>query len=236
MPRVKYTQEQAAHLIAKHHNYVLVGTYKRRDNNVLVRCELHNFEKEVRPGHLFAGALMACCCRDNIAARGRNCIGEANPFYGKRHTPETIEAMRNAKIGVPGPPLSASHKKALLDAITGKPRSDEVRGKVRAGMIKRHLDFEYCIAKARNGKTAGKKGWFYIARTASGLKFGSTTVGVAYREQRLKQQFGPETSVLITCQVADCGAYESAMMETYRAHWQRSEQFRDFLLEANFSP
>lgn len=228
----KYTQEQAAQLIAKHHGYELIGTYLRRDRNVLVRCGTHGFEKEVRPGHLFAGSLMECCCRANSAERSRSRVGDKNPFYGKRHTPETIEALRNARTGVPGHPMTASQKKALLDANTGKPRPDDVRAKVRIGVMKKYLDFEYCTAKARNGKTAGKKGWFYIARTSSGLKFGSTTVGLAYRERRLKQQFGPETSMLVTCQVADCGGYKTAMMEAHRAHWQRSEHFRDFLLDS----
>jgi hypothetical protein len=230
MPKsTKYSHEQAAKLIAKHHGYILLGQYQRSDKNVLVRCETHGFEKEVRPKHLFAGALMACCCQANSAARGRLLTGKENPFYGKRHTPETIEALRLAKTGAPGHPMSESHKEALRVALTGKPRPESVRIKVRDGVILRHNDFDYCLAKARNGKTAGKPGWFYVARIEGGLKFGSTAAGVGYRERCLKQQFGPEATVVLACRVSDCGAYEAAMMEAHRQHWIRSEEFHDFL-------
>lgn len=56
----KLTQKQAEDLVSGT-GYLLAGQYIGRKYRVLVRCEKHNFEKEVLIGNLLAGSKMVCC-------------------------------------------------------------------------------------------------------------------------------------------------------------------------------
>lgn len=84
------------------------------------------------------------------------------------------------------------------------------------------------ILSADNGKTAGRPGFFYIARFPGYLKFGSTS-DVRRRWYELKHQHGTAPERVLIAQVPDAGAYEAMMMERYREHWIGGERFRDFL-------
>ena len=233
MPRgYKLTHEDAARRIAEH-GYLLVGEYRRKDEKVLVRCEKHGFEKEVEPGHLFRGALMACCSREASAARGRTMIGEKNPFFGRSHSFRTREKISVAKLEgenhLRGKPRPQYLTDALVRSITGVPRKQPVRDRLRAHMLKRHKDFDYCVSKTLVGRTNGKPGWFYVIRVGDSIKFGSATTTMGYRLARHRQKHGSGVELLMQCAVSDCGAYEAAMMQAHREHWLHGEFFKDFL-------
>jgi NUMOD3 motif len=45
--------------------------------------------------------------------------GEKHHFYGKQHNPETIEKLRNAKIGKKRTPFSEEHKRKIKESHSG---------------------------------------------------------------------------------------------------------------------
>lgn len=229
---VKLSQEEAAARIAER-GYVLLGQYRRKDEKVLVRCEKHSFEKEVEPGHLFRGAIMACCCREASSERGKLKIGEKNNFFGRSHSIETREKISRHHLksdhAFRGKPRPAYLTNALLRSITGVPRTKPVRDGLRAHMLKRHKDFDYCVSKTLVGRTAGKAGWFYVVRVGEYLKFGSATTTMAYRLTRHRQKYGADVELLLQCAVSNCGSYEAAMMQAHKGHWSHGEFFKDFL-------
>lgn len=71
-----------------------------------------------------------------VPETGRNgaCMkGERNPFFGKKHSPETAERLRLAKIGRSvngGKPKSPEHKAKLSAALKGR-KNPEVAEKLR---------------------------------------------------------------------------------------------------------
>lgn len=46
--------------------------------------------------------------------------GEANPFFGKKHTPEELEKMRLAHLGEKRPPFTPEWRQHMSDAFKGK--------------------------------------------------------------------------------------------------------------------
>jgi hypothetical protein len=73
----------------------------------------------------------------NVAKRGTvyDKSGELNPFFGKTHSPETIEKMRLAKLGKSrGDKFSETMRKVALNR---PPQSQETREKRRASMLAR---------------------------------------------------------------------------------------------------
>ncbi|MDU7524687.1 MAG: NUMOD3 domain-containing DNA-binding protein [Roseomonas mucosa] len=160
-------------------------------------------------------------------------IGEGNYFFGKTHTVQSREKMSASLV-------AANHSfrgknrpdwltQALLLKITGSPRNDSTKAKLKRAAFGRHRIFGYCRDKAASGKTSGKQGIFYIARINGDLKFGSATTTMRYRLTRLRQKHGPCVDLLVHCVVPDAGAYEAQMMEAFRHHWIHGERFQDFL-------
>lgn len=70
---------------------------------------------------------------EELGKNGASMKGEQNPFYGKKHNPETAERLRLAKIGRSvngGKPKSAEHKAKLSAALKGR-KNPEVAEKLR---------------------------------------------------------------------------------------------------------
>jgi len=72
--------------------------------------------------------------------------GENNPFYGKKHTEETRNAIREKRLGKKVGPFSDDHKKKISDALKGKKKSKEA--------------VEHMIA-AKTGKNTGEDNPFW---------------------------------------------------------------------------
>ncbi len=84
-------------------------------------------------------------------------IGNKNPFYGKRHTPESLEKIRQAGIGriktpetreklrnaLKGRVFSKEHKKRMSESQKGKRLSEETKEKIRIAMKKRIFTSEH---------------------------------------------------------------------------------------------
>lgn len=97
-----------------------------------------------------------------------------------------------------------------------------------AGQSRRH---ESIVRKAANGTTAGRAGYFYVARLTDGtLKFGSAVnLSLNDRMRLLGHEFGMSAEVLLAARVPDAGAYEAHMIDIHREHWLHGEVFRDFI-------
>lgn len=70
---------------------------------------------------------------EELGKNGASMKGEKNPFYGKKHSPETAERLRLAKIGRSvngGKPKSAEHKAKLSAALKGR-KNPKVAEKLR---------------------------------------------------------------------------------------------------------
>ena len=210
--------------------YTLLSEYKNVNTRVLLRCEKHGVEKLTFPGNIFAGGSMACCGKESMREKHRiNNTGEKNPFFGKSHSIQTRDLLSRQRIGKPtNKPMPPNVKKALVEANTGKPRSEETKRKLREHMARRSGLFSYCVRKAKDGKTAGKQGIFYVVRVGDLLKFGSATTTMAYRLARLRQKHGDDVELKMYALVDDAGAYEAAMMERFESYWVKGEYFRDF--------
>ena len=64
---------------------------------------------------------------EETGMNGASLKGEKNPFYGKKHTKESIELARQKKLGISvnkGAIRSLEHRKKLSLALKGKPRPD----------------------------------------------------------------------------------------------------------------
>jgi len=85
---------------------------------------------------------------------------------------------------------------------------------------------DYHINKAATGKTAGKRGYFYIADIGDGLlKFGSIVLMSPADRMHLLRRAEGRSKLLMLAEVGDAGAYEAAMMNAHRKHWVRGERF-----------
>ena len=83
-----------------------------------------------------------------IPETGRNgarFCGELNPFYGKKHTPETAEKLRLQKIGKSvnkGAYRSPEHRAKISEALTGKKNpkiSEALRGRKLSEVTKQRI-------------------------------------------------------------------------------------------------
>ena len=87
---------------------------------------------------------------EELGKNGASMKGERNPFYGKKHSPETAERLRIAKIGRPvnkDTPKSAEHKAKLSAALKGR-KNPLVAERLRG----RTLPFETRAKIAEAGK------------------------------------------------------------------------------------
>lgn len=225
---IRLSQTVAAERIAGA-GYVLVGEYRGWDVRTMVRCELHSFQKEVFPGNIFRGSKMSCCGLDENRARGRLLVGEANPFFGKKHSIQTREKLSASREGKPSPTRGVKQTPERIARQVGKPRSEETKRKLSEHMKRRSSLFVYCVRKAQQGRTAGKEGVFYMVRIGEHVKFGSATTTMRYRLTRMRQKH-PSAELLMHCLVDDAGSYEAAMMNAHREHWSHGEYFHPTVL------
>ena len=83
--------------------------------------------------------------KSKLAKKARERIGEKNGFFGKHHSDETKEKIRNAKIGKQ---LSEEHKKKIAEAGIGRRHTEETLIKLRenhVGMLGRRHSAETLI-------------------------------------------------------------------------------------------
>jgi len=225
---IRLSQSAAAERIAAA-GYSLIGEYRGWGVRTLVRCERHAFQKEVLPGNIFQGGRMACCGLEDNRARGRLLVGDANPFFGRKHSIQTRERLSASREGKPSPTRGVRHSTERIARQVGKPRSEETKQKLREHMKRRSALFTYCVRKAQEGKTAGKEGIFYMVRVGDFVKFGSATTAMRYRLTRIRQKH-PGAELLMYCLVGDAGAYESSMMLAKQKHWSHGEYFNPTVL------
>ena len=84
-------------------------------------------------------------------------VGDKNPFYGKKHTPETLRILSERKIGKKRAPMSEETKEKLRNKNLGRKMSDEARQKMSAakkGKLRGALSEETKrkISEANKGK------------------------------------------------------------------------------------
>lgn len=227
-------RESAAQKIASHHGYILRSDWFGYEGIADCYCQKHDFEQSIRGKHAISGQRLACCHKEHMkAVLSVSMSGAGNNFYGKRHSDETKKLLSEQRLGPKHPMFGKPRPRDAVEktraALLGRPRSDETKKKLRDFNLSISDNFEHCILKAASGKTAGKRGWFYVARLMDGrLKFGSTAVSIQYRAKRLEQVFG-SASIIVAAEVDDAGVYESEMMIRHKSHWIRGEYFRDFL-------
>ena len=233
MPRPRLPQSEAAARISAHFGYELLSAYKCRHDPALVRCPKHGHQQMSRPANLFKGGMMSCCASEAASSRMKGkFVGENNHFYGKTHSIESRQKISKALQAAPHSFRGKARPQYLTDAlkkaISGVARPDSVKLKLQEHMLARHRSFDFCVRKAACGKTAGKKGIFYIVRIENKIKFGSATTTIAYRLTRIRQKHGDDVELLMCCFVDDAGAYEAEMMRKYRSFWMAGEYFNDF--------
>lgn len=111
-------------------------------------------------------------------------MGENNPFYGKKHTTETLKMIGDVNRGKV---LGKEWRKKLSDATKGRPKNEEHKNKIRlAHKGKRHsMEHTKNQADAQRGKQLGKnnasfgKKWItngvenkFVTLSESGLDIG----------------------------------------------------------------
>ena len=231
-------RESAAQKIASHHGYILRSDWLGYEGMAVCYCQKHDAEQPIRGKHAINGQRLTCCHKEHMSAvLSVSMSGAGNNFYGKRHTDETKKKLSEQRLGPRNPMFGKPRPRDAVEktraALFGRPRSDETKRKLRDIGLSAPDDFGLCLRKAACGKTAGKRGWFYVARLPDGrLKFGSTAVSIQYRAKRLEQVFG-SASIVVAAEVDNAGEYESEMMLKHKRHWIRGEYFRDFLVSQN---
>ena len=120
---------------------------------------------------------------EETGMNGASLKGERNPFYGKKHTPETAERLRLRKIGRSvnkGAYRSPEQRKKISDALKGiaKPNiSEKLKGRI-------------FTAKHRANISAGNKGKKISEETKEKIRQASLKQWERYRKQ--KQNLPPD--------------------------------------------
>lgn len=204
----KLTQSEVAERFIDR-GFMLAGEYVSQYSKVAAYCSAHNETHDVAPANVFRGQGLKCCHREAIR----------EIRTGSKASAETREKLSAAFSGSKNPGF-------------GLPLSAETRSRVSAGLrAAARASVDYSINKAATGKTAGKPGCFYMARTGDGLiKFGSIVrLSPSQRMQFLKIKTGG-AELLLLSKVSDAGAYEAAMMNAHREHWSHGEYFHPTVL------
>ena len=202
----KITQEEAEKRFLSL-GFELRSFYVNNRTKVTLFCKEHRELHEAAPSNVFKGQGLKCCHRDKAAKNRR----------GARASDETR--------------LKLSAYRGEAASGYGRTPSLETRERISASVKSLHRSsIEYEILRAKKGKTAEQKGFFYIAKLPGGiLKFGSVVrLSIQERLRLLKKQYGA-ASIALVAQVSDAGGYEAAMMKKHGGHWIRGELFRDFL-------
>jgi hypothetical protein len=90
---------------------------------------------------------------EELGKNGASLKGERNPFYGKKHSKESLQKIRLFKAGVSvnaGVPKSKAHREKLSAALKGKPNplaAEKLTGKKLSAETKRK------ISEAGRGRT-----------------------------------------------------------------------------------
>lgn len=188
---------------------VLLSAYKNQAAKVDARCLHHGAVHSVLPSNIFKGQRLKCCGN----------AGRSIKHTGKLVSDETRKKLSDLNTG-------------SLHPRFGVHLSDDARKKIGDGLRSAaRASVDYAIKKAATGKTAGKAGFFYMARAGNGLiKFGSVVrLSPARRMQCLREKTG-DAELLLLAQVDDAGAYEAAMLSAHRAHWAHGEHFHPSVL------
>lgn len=124
--------------------------------------------------------------------------GYTKGFYGKKHTPETIEKLRQARIGKK---LSEAHKLAISAGLIGHPVSEETKNKLRNVVITDEM------RKRRSELQSGEKGSAWKGGVSRHLYF---TKG----KYRLKKIFGEP----LRCFFPGCDKIEGVNVKSLDCH------------------
>lgn len=110
-------------------HYPDYGTFRHVETNKVVRLPINH--PHVISGEYVGATKGYSGSAESNSKKGRS--GEENPFYGKSHTEETKEKIRESKLGTI---LSEEHKQKIGNAHKGVPKSDEHKRKIgRKGLI-----------------------------------------------------------------------------------------------------
>jgi NUMOD3 motif len=205
----RLSHEEAANRFASA-GYVLKSQYFRQSSKVDVWCQKHNQSYSVYPSNIFKGQRLWCC---------------GNEARSELHTGKVISPETRAKL---------STYAGVKHHFFGKTRGENDRRKVSNGIKSiAAASVDYAILKSSTGKTAGKKGRFYIALAGNGLiKLGSIVrTPLSARMSQIRGETGG-VSLLLVAEVDDAGNYESAMLNRCRAHWAHGEFFYPTLLSS----
>ena len=186
--------------------FELRSVYFNQKTKVTAFCKKHKCEHTVFPMNVFKGQGLKCCMRESVRERRTN----------HEMSELTKEKLRQFKG-------EAHHG-------FGKELPQAVRIKV-SNSLKRaaSLSVDYAINKARSGKTAGKRGVFYIADVGNGIfKIGSIVKMTVQRRMNLLYEDYGTAKILLLVNVDDAGDYEASMMDALRKYWVKGERFRDF--------
>ena len=105
------------------------GTFRNVETNKVVRLSIN--DPRVISGEYVGATKGYSCSPETNAKKSRS--GEENGFYGKSHTEESKEKMRESKLGTT---LSEEHRLKIGEAHKGVPKSDEHKRKIgRKGLI-----------------------------------------------------------------------------------------------------
>jgi len=85
--------------------------------------------------------------------------GKNNPFYGRRHSKESLEKMRNPRKNRPN--KSEAHKRKISEANKGRIFSEETRKKLRERSAVGRPEVRKKISNSLKGVNAGKNNPFY---------------------------------------------------------------------------
>ena len=148
----KLTHEDAvSRLRAK--SITLLSEFKGSQKPILVRCDKHGDEYWIRAHGLVCDVKRMRCCQREDAR--------------ERMTGRFVSEETRAKI--------SAWQQDGKAPWSGKTLSEDHKAKIRHGVHVSYDAIDPFIALAKAGKTAGVKGWFYIAKMDNGLlKFGST--------------------------------------------------------------
>ena len=92
---------------------------------------------------------------------GERFSGTGNPFYGKKHSPETLEQLKRSlkgrKVWNKGIPLTEERKAAISESLRGKKQSPETIAKRLATMEARHPGWQKEMSRLGTLAQWGKK-------------------------------------------------------------------------------